>query len=451
MRLRPRSIRVRDTLIAAVIALLAFGLLGAGAATVARDAAKEHHYRAVEAAARRVAIDLREERLPSPIPPDPGGITLIQVVDSNGRIVNATPAARQVRLSSARPSAVEQFRDAVVCRPGHRCQLVHAIRVALSQTHTVLYVYAARDVPAILRPGALELLTVTLVTLLVACAAGITWKFVGRTLAPVEGIRTQLAEISATDLTRRVPEPHGDDEIARMARTANATLDRLERLVTRQRQFTADASHELRTPVAGLRANLEDALMYPDDTELEVTLGAALRDTERIEAIITDLLLLARIGTAGATVQERVDLAHLVATEVRGREADIRTNLAPGVVVAGVPTQLGRLLDNLLDNAQRYAKSMIEVEVRRDADEAKLVVADDGPGILMDDRELVFRRFTRLDTARGRGAGGTGLGLAIARDIALAHGGTLRVEDSTRGARFVLRLPLDTAGAGSVD
>jgi signal transduction histidine kinase len=106
---------------------------------------------------------------------------------------------------------------------------------------------------------------------------------------------------------------------------------------------------------------------------------------------------------------------------------------------------LTRLLGNLLDNAQRYAEGVVEVEVRRDADQAKLVVADDGPGIVRDARELVFKRFTRLDSARGRDAGGTGLGLAIARDIAQAHGGTLRVEDSARGARFVLRLPVDTA------
>jgi signal transduction histidine kinase len=447
MRLRPRSIRVRDTLIAAVIALIAFGVLGGGAAIFMRNAIRDHHYRDVESAARRVAISLREGHLATPIPPDPGGVRLVQVVDVNGRIRNAATAARHIRLSTARPSAQEQFRDLVECRPGRQCKLVHVIRVSLPRDHSLMYVYAAKNVPAILLPGVIELLAGTLVVLLTGLSAAITWKTVGRTLAPVETIRTQLAEISATDLSRRVPESEsrGEDEIARMARTANEMLDRLEHLVKRQRQFTADASHELRTPVAGLRANIEDALMYPDEADLEVSLRAALRDTERIEAIITDLLLLARLGTGGAALLERVDLAELVTAKVDGRSADIRTHLAPGVVVNGVPTQLARLLDNLLDNAQRYAERVIEVEVRREADEAMLVVADDGPGILMDDREMVFKRFTRLDTARSREAGGTGLGLAIARDIAQAHRGTLRVEDSPRGARFVLRLPARNA------
>ncbi|MGH3388382.1 MAG: two-component sensor histidine kinase, partial [Actinomadura sp.] len=118
MRLRPRSIRVRDTLIAAVISLLAFGLLGAGAAMLIRDAAREHHYQNVESAARRVAISLREGRLATPIPPDPGGIALVQVVDADGRVRNSTAAARHMRLSSAQPSADEQFRNVLECKLG---------------------------------------------------------------------------------------------------------------------------------------------------------------------------------------------------------------------------------------------------------------------------------------------------------------------------------------------
>jgi signal transduction histidine kinase len=441
-RLRPQSIRVRDTMIAAVISLLVFGLLGAAAAMLIHTAQLDRHYRTVESAARRVTIDLREGRLTRPIRPDPSGIDQLQVVDTDGHVVNATPAARHQRLSSALPSAQERFLDRLECRPGHRCQLVHAIRAMLPD-HVTYYVYAAKDVPGILLPGVLPLLIGVVVSVLTAFTAGVVWKIVGRTLAPIEAIRAQLMEISATDLSRRVPETDGEDEIARLARTANQTLDRLECLVKRQRQFTADASHELRTPVAGLRANLEDALTYPDDADRGDTLGAALRDTERIEAIITDLLLLARLGTGGPAVQQRVDLAELVTLEADGRQADIRTNLCPGAIVTGVPAQLTRLLANLLDNAQRHAEGVIEVEVDREGDQARLIVADDGPGILIDNREVVFQRFSRLDTARGRAAGGTGLGLAIARDIARAHGGTLRVEDSPRGARFVLRLPVD--------
>jgi len=279
---------------------------------------------------------------------------------------------------------------------------------------------------------------------LAALVAWITWHVVGRTLGPVEAIRAQLAEISDSDLSRRVPEPPGEDEIAQLARTANATLDRLERAVGRQRQFASDASHELRTPITGLRANLEDASMHPDDNDLRAVVASALRDTDRLESIVTDLLLLARIGTGGTAAQETIDLAELAEAEIARRTFALKicTELSHGVTVRGVRMQFVRLLGNLLDNAERYADEVVSVEVARVDAGALLTVTDDGPGIAPADRERVFERFTRLDSARSRGTGGTGLGLAIAREIAQAHGGTLRLEDRLRGARFALRLPL---------
>lgn len=444
VQLRPRSIRVRDTLIAVVISLLAFGLLGAGAAMFMRNAATEHHYRTVESAARRADIELREERLPHPIPPDPDGVDQIQVVDAGGHVVSATTAARNVRLSTVQPTANDPFVNVVECRSGHRCQLVHAIRVALAHDHAIYYVYAAKDVPKVLLPGVFELLTTLLVLALTGITAGLTWKFVGRTLAPVETIRAQLAEISTTHLTHRVPEPRGEDEIAQAARTTNQTLDRLQTSVDRQRQFSADAAHELRTPVAGLRATLEDAAMYPDDTDLLATIHTALRDIQRLESIVSDLLLTVT-GTSNVPA-EPFDLSELVAAEVSVRQdVKIHTKLTPGIVVLGMSSPMARLLRNLLDNAETHATSAIDVEVVTDDGSAVLTVTDDGPGIPLTQRERVFERFTRLDTARDRDSGGTGLGLAIARDIAQSHSGTLRIEDSPRGARFVLRVPLDTA------
>jgi signal transduction histidine kinase len=445
MRLRPRSIRVRDTLIATLISLFAFGLPAAGIDLLIRNASAEHHFRNIEYASRRAAIDLRTPPPPrNPLPPDPNGVDLIQVVDANGRVLYATKAAGHLPISSAHPPKGQMFLYHVECRTGRKCLFVHVTRVMLTEYRPArtVYIYTATEVPTILAPGVLELMIATVVLGLVGLSSWITWLAVGRTLGPIDQIRRQLLEITASDLSRRLPEPGREDEIAHMARTANATLDRLERSVSRQRQFTADASHELRTPVAGLRANLEDALMHPGDADLEGTLEAALRDTERLEAIITDLLLLARLGTGSGAIQEKVDLAELAAAQVKGRASEIHSNLTPGVVVNGVPMQLSRLLTNLLDNAEVHADSRIDIEVRREDDEAVLVVTDDGPGIPPKDREQVFRRFTRLDSARSRGTGGTGLGLAIARDIARAHGGTLNIEDSPRGARFVLRLPL---------
>ncbi|WP_141579948.1 cell wall metabolism sensor histidine kinase WalK [Actinomadura sp. WMMA1423] len=446
MRMRPRSIRARDTLVAAVIAALALGVTAIGVDVAVRSAVKAELLRRTQVDARRVSGGVRDGTLEGAIRGGTRGRVLVQVVEPGGRVTNATPAGTdRPPVSRLWPPSNMRVQDFTECHgrwPGRECLVVEAIRVSTARDSVV--VYAAARQPSYLVNGLLETGLGSGVLLLAAVAAWITWRVVGRTLGPVEAIRAQLAEISATDLSRRVPQPPGQDEIAQLARTANETLDRLERAVARQRQFASDASHELRTPIAGLRANLEDASMHPEDNDLRGVIESALRDTDRLESIVTDLLLLARIGTGGSVVQEPIDLAALTGAEVGGRtfRLKIATELAPGVTVRGVRMQLVRLLCNLLDNAERYAESRVTVEVGRRGGQALLVVTDDGIGIAPADRERVFERFTRLDTARSRDAGGAGLGLAIAREIAQAHGGTLRVEDHPSGARFALLLPL---------
>ncbi|WP_051760992.1 GAF domain-containing sensor histidine kinase [Herbidospora cretacea] len=228
------------------------------------------------------------------------------------------------------------------------------------------------------------------------------------------------------------------------ARLEDATTS-LRHSLDHQRRFTADASHELRTPLAGLRAQLEEAQLHPDETDLPDLLHHALSDVDRLQAILTDLLSLARSESTPLTALEPVDLAELVEAETAHRIGDphpARLDLAPGVRAEAVPIQICRVLNNLLDNAQRHAAHDVTVGVRRTGDIAELSVTDDGPGVRPAEREHIFQPFTRLDSARSRDLGGTGLGLAIARDIARAHHGTLHVEDATpNGARFVLRLP----------
>ncbi|WP_026402878.1 sensor histidine kinase [Actinomadura rifamycini] len=445
MRMRPRSIRTRDTVVAAVIAALVFGASAVGVDVAVRTTVHAELLQRTQADARRVSGGLRDGTLPAPIPDTRGDIVL-QVVEPGGRVRNANAAATDgPPVSTLWPSSHMRVRDYTECRgswPNRDCSVVEAIRVSTAPDSPV--VYAAHPLPAHLHNGLLEAGLALGVLALAALAAWVTWRVVGRTLGPVEAIRAQLAEISATDLSRRVPQPSGRDEIAQLARTANATLDRLEKAVARQRQFASDASHELRTPIAGLRANLEDAAAHPDDNDLRAVVKSALRDTDRLESIVTDLLLLARIGTGGTVAHEPVDLAELAAAELRRRTSahEVATDLAPGVAVSAVRVQLVRLLGNLLDNAERYADTRVTVEVGRADGWALLTVADDGPGIPPSDRERVFERFTRLDTARSRGAGGTGLGLAIAREIAHAHRGTLTVAAAGTGARLTLRLPL---------
>ncbi|TDD48798.1 sensor histidine kinase [Saccharopolyspora elongata] len=284
---------------------------------------------------------------------------------------------------------------------------------------------------------------VPLAVLLTALAA---WFAAGRALRPVEAIRRELAEVSESRYDRRVPVPRSRDEVAQLARTTNATLDRLQRAHDQQERFVADASHELRSPLANLRAGLEVALAHPDRADWPDIAHRSLLDVQRLQRITGDLLQLA-VGPDGQPEPSAVvDLADVVTEQVAERAFDPGGPAVSSIVegpapVVGEPVQLERLLRNLLDNAVRHASSVVTVRVGRQADDVVLEVLDDGPGIPVEDRERVFDRFARLDDARTRDAGGSGLGLTLARDIATRHGGTLRVENGEAGARLVARLP----------
>jgi signal transduction histidine kinase len=192
-----------------------------------------------------------------------------------------------------------------------------AIRVTPAADSPV--VYAGMAEPRVLTAHALEYGIAVCALCLVALAAWMTWVMVGRTLRPVAAIRARMAEITGSDLSLRVPLPAGRDEIALLARTANQTLARLEGAVQQQRQFASDTSHELRTPIAGLRTQLEEAVLYPDDVDPHATIQAALSTTDRLEAIVSDLLVLARLRTTDPTPPEPIDLTALVAEETANR------------------------------------------------------------------------------------------------------------------------------------
>jgi signal transduction histidine kinase len=270
----------------------------------------------------------------------------------------------------------------------------------------------------------------------------VTWVVTRRALRPVEGIRTEMAAIThSEDLTRRVPEPDTHDEVARLARTTNETLAALEESVERQRRFVADASHELRSPIASLRTQLEVGAAHPGLLDVE----GAVEDTVRLQRLAADLLLLARLDAGERPVDARFDLAAFVREEVGQRGGDrVEVSVdAEAAEVAGSRGQLARVLGNLLDNAQRHTRSSVAVTVRRAGEWAVVGVGDDGDGVPAGERERVFERFVRLDEARTRDDGGAGLGLAIARDVAVRHGGSLTVREApTGGALFELRLPL---------
>ncbi|MGI5154349.1 sensor histidine kinase [Microbispora sp. CA-102843] len=310
------------------------------------------------------------------------------------------------------------------------------------------------EMPVYAHPALLLLLFCGAI-LLAGAITYLGFRLTGGAIRPVPAPRAEREE---TESAGPHPAAPAYDEIDGLAPGVNRTLGRLEEALERQRRFSSDASHELRTPLTAMRAQIEDALQAPQETDVVTLARALLPSLDRLQRIATDLLALSRLESEALPIRrQRVDLGRLAEGELQMSPGMKRMvpRLGPDVVVLGDPHSLGSLISNLLGNAQRHAVSTVTVTVRREPRRpggppdgtAVLEVADDGPGIPRDQREKIFQRFTRLDSARSRDAGGAGLGLPIARQIAENHGGRLTIEDSAEGARFVLRLPLAPAPA----
>jgi signal transduction histidine kinase len=267
---------------------------------------------------------------------------------------------------------------------------------------------------------------------------------VGRALRPVERIRRSVTEITAADLSRRVPEPAARDEVGQLARTMNDMLARLDDSAARQRRFAADASHELRTPLAAIRTSLEVGLAHPDTAPWPQIAQRAARQSARLEKLVQELLVLARSDDRQLVAhRDPVDLAELI-EEIRATTPSPRVDLVtagdgPGEpVVLGDREHLGRMVRNLVDNAVRFARHTVLIAVTDlPTGELGIEVSDDGPGIPVEERERVFARFVRLDSSRERASGSSGLGLAIAKEIATAHGGHIAIDRAPSGGALV--------------
>jgi signal transduction histidine kinase len=429
------SVRLRATLAATAIVAVALGgasavLVGVLSGSLQDSAVMEANRRAT------VTADLLAAGVP-PLPP-PGG-------RPSGSVTTIAPDV----LVVGDPAAPKALLAVAPGDPAATWAPDGAYAVAVKQVRTTggEVLVQAR---ASLQPAAAALATLQAVLLpgipaLLLLVAGLTWLAVGRALAPVSAIRRELADITASDLHRRVPIPPARDEITRLAKTTNQTLDRLERAVGRHRRFVADAAHELRSPLAVLRTRLEVAPRQ--GLTAEALTAEALTDVDRIQRLTADLLLLARLDAGEPPEQlQEVDLGQVAAEEAartRPRtQVRVELRIGSGLVVRGSGEQLRRLVANLVDNAVRHAHSTVVVRLERRDGDAVLEVTDDGPGIPVEHQEAVFDRFTRLDEARDRDAGGSGLGLAIARDIAAHHGGTLVMAGGPPGAGLRAVLPI---------
>ncbi|MGH3293488.1 MAG: sensor histidine kinase [Trebonia sp.] len=465
---RRRGLRARVTLTAALGLIVAF----AAADLLLFNALQVSLTRSVDDSARSGAVEVQAlinaDRLPNPVPV-PSDIT-IQVLASSGAITNASSGAdRLVSIVTVRQARELAASGGAILVRGAPFDMPSLLRVVVVPANGGQLVVAA--VPFGEASGSLSVVARALVIftpVLFLAFTGAIWLVTGSTLRPVGALRRGAARVTGTGFPSDLPVPEARDEVRLLALTLNDMLRRLAQAQQRQRALVSDTAHELRSPIASIRTQLEVALDFPATQDWETTARDVHADVLRLAQLAEDLLLLARLdeqaGQTGQTARGglSVDLAELCRSVVC-RYADAKvpvTVVVPeatanggGAVVAGDRARLDRLIVNLVDNAVRYAKSSVVISVSRDGFWAELAVSDDGPGIPPADRERAFDRFARLDDARSRHgdeAGGAGLGLAIVRATAQAYGGTAVLEPArptgdpsvaVTGLRAVVRLP----------
>jgi signal transduction histidine kinase len=440
---RRRSLRARLLLIGVVG--LCVGFLVGGVALVA--ALGFVLQRSVDGETRRTADDVAAfvdaGILPQPVPV--AGSDRVQVVDAAGRVRAASIEADRL-VAMLHPDQLARVRAGeALFIDGDQLGLSNPVRVvglAAGPPSDPQTVVVARSMSDLLK--GVHLLRTTLLIvfpLLVLMLAAVAWRAIGATLRPVEALRRGAEEITGTGRAGELPVPAGNDEIHSLAVTLNGMLDRLEAGRTRQREFVADAAHELRSPLTNMRAQLEVAQRLGPDADWPAVSDDLLTDTHRLARLVDDLLLLARSDESSVVTRpEPVDLGWL-AGSVAARYPTVSVSLPDKPLwTLGDPDALSRVVGNLLDNAVRHARSSVQLVVAASGEDCQLSVIDDGPGIPVADRDRVFERFTRLDDGRARDAGGAGLGLAIVRELVRRHGGTVTLADAGPGLRVDVRL-----------
>jgi signal transduction histidine kinase len=397
-----------------------------------------------------------EGALPALVPV--AGEQLVQVVDGQDRVLAASIGADRL-VPMLRGAELARVRDGErLTIDGERIGVrgpVRVLAVPAGETASARMVLVAKPM-ADLRQSVRRVRSILLVAfpLLTAALAVVAWRVVGAALRPVEALRAGAAEITAAGRPADLPVPAAQDEIHRLAVTLNDMLDRLDAARAQQRAFVADAAHELRSPLANMRTELEVARHLGDSSDWRQVSADLLVDTERLARLVDDLLLLARADSDVRARQRRdepVELGGLLRAAAE-RHDSVSVATDETLWTEGEPEALRRVVANLVDNAVRHATSSVVLAAAREGDRHLVTVTDDGPGIPAADRERVFDRFTRLDDARDRDAGGAGLGLAIARELVHRHGGTIRLADAGPGLRAEVRLPAlrDVERAGEV-
>ena len=442
------GIAARSAVVSATLVLVALVIVGAGLLAVLNTTLRRGLDDATADRVRSVVSALRDDppnELDGSLLATDQRVVSVQVMNQDGRVVRRSAEARDIPLA---PITVvgNSLRTGITIEGAG-----NEMRISGQRTHTptgdytILVAGGSESVESALKTVAL--LLGAALPIIVGATAAISYWLVKRSLRSVEAIRVRVSDISTSDLAERVPVPPHRDEISALAATMNEMLGRIEAGHTAQRRFVGDASHELRSPLAAIISALEVGQAHPELLNSELTTGALIPEVYRMQALVDDLLLLARADERGLTLRtEDIDLDELAENEIirlrRESVHVVHADLLPARVV-GNTGAMTRLLRNLLDNADRYARTRVEVTVRVRDGSAELLVGDDGPGIPVAERIRVFNRFVRLDSARSRSGGGTGLGLSIVAEIVAAHGGDVTIGERPGGGTEVrVRLPL---------
>ena len=435
------SLRVRVTLVATLVVALTLAVAGLVLEAALRASQLDALDAALDTRAGDIETLLEGNALPSGL--DVGRNDIVQVVDTNGDIIAASPNA------TGRPLFVDRTdRDPFTARVDGLGAEDYRFHIETDRG-TGSTIIVGRELDSLDRVSDdtrnAFLLALPLLTIFVG---GVVWVVIGRALRPVEAMRAEAADIGGSELHRRVPSPGTDDEIGNLAVTLNEMLDRIEASNEAQARFVSDASHELRTPIAVIRHQLEIALREENPDVLRAVAVDVSEENLRMQRLVDDLLLLARHDRTDDQVHVAsplVDLDDIVLEHAQRSttEATIDTSRVSAGQVRCNPDHVVQIVRNLLENALRHARGTVALTVREQGPVVVLHVDDDGNGVAPADRQRIFERFGRTDEARARHHGGTGLGLAIVADLITRYDGAITVEDSPNlgGARFTVTLP----------
>ena len=444
------SIRARSTLIAAAIVGVSLLIGSIAMIWVLRSTLQDNLDMTLQQQATETAISLGAGATPAELVGGQSDEAFVWIGTSTGELLavggSLVPVESPIALAGQGVQTidliVEEFHQGKSAAEIERERL----RVASASAPDGTVVLVASELESVTRPvAAVSSALLIGVPLVVALAAAVAWLNTGRALRPVEEIRSRASQISGSTLSDRVPVPAATDEIHHLAETMNSMLERIEHHSDSMRQFTADASHELKSPIANIRAIVDTADLAADPTASKARLA---HEADRLGNLVENLLYLAASDEGRAPRMNRtsVNLDDLIfdEAEILASAGAIRIDIdgVEPVVIEADREMLRRVIRNLGENALRHARSTVWIGVSEVGDNIAVLVSDDGDGVAPVDQRRIFERFTRLDAARDRQSGGSGLGLSIVQSIAAAHGGSISVQErGGGGAAFTLMLP----------